>query len=295
MGQDLAQKSPAAQSVFDEVSAALGRDMMALCWTLDAEELRLTQNAQLALFTAGLAAWEALKSQGVQAKAFAGHSVGEYAALVASGALALAEGARLVQTRGELMAAAGSQRPGTMAAVLGLDAEPLAALCREVSTSSDLVVVANDNCPGQVVVSGDVDAVERLSAAAPGAGAKRVLPLKVSGAFHSPLMTEPAAKMGQTVQAAVWGEQHTPVYSNVTAKPIEESAAWPGLLEAQLLNPVRWRELVLAMVQDGVTHFVECGSGDVLTGMLRRIDGGATGLAVQDEASLGNAVTVLNS
>ncbi|MBL8049070.1 MAG: ACP S-malonyltransferase [Chthonomonas sp.] len=295
MARELAEQNAAAAQVFDQVSEATGQDLRQICWELSEDDLRQTQNAQLALFTAGLAGWYALAPSVGKPSAFAGHSVGEYAALVASGALSVAEGAKLVQTRGKLMASAGATRPGGMAAVLGLDSGPLSEVCLATSTEGSVVVVANDNCPGQVVVSGDKDAVGRIEAAAVAAGAKRVLPLNVSGAFHSPLMADPALAMGQAATAANWTAQHTPVYANVTAQAVADSAAWAALLEQQLLNAVRWRESVEAMLAAGITHFAECGGGEVLGGLLRRINKEAVSVAVQDAASLAAAPGILES
>ncbi|MCE9559576.1 MAG: ACP S-malonyltransferase [Armatimonadetes bacterium] len=291
MGQELCASFPAASVVFDRVSGATGIDVRALCFESDAEELRETQNAQLALFTCGLAAWEALRSSvAVVPDAFAGHSIGEYAALVAAGALSLAEGAKLVVRRGELMASAGRDRPGTMAAVLGLDSGPLTNVCEGASDAKSVVVVANDNCPGQVVISGDIEAVKRASEDAITAGAKRVLPLNVSGAFHSPLMRESAAQMGIALAAAQWDAQTSPVVSNVTAEAIDDSSLWAYLLEQQLFSSVRWRESMLGMIDGGFDTFIECGSGEVLCGLLKRISKDVSGMSVQDSASL--AVTV---
>jgi [acyl-carrier-protein] S-malonyltransferase len=259
MGQELFADREEARAVFAAVSAATGLDVAALCFETDEETLRQTQNAQLALFTCGVAAFQSL---GREVEAVAGHSVGEYAALVAAGVLSVEDGARLVRRRGERMATASH---GTMAAILGLDRLALEAIC---TATDGLVVIANDNCPGQLVISGEVDAVAAAGATALAQGAKRVLPLNVSGAFHSPLMAAAAAEFRSAVSALVFHPPVIPVYSNVTSEPASD---WPELLVAQLKSPVRWTESIQHMLRDGVTEFVECGPGDVLKGLIKRI------------------------
>lgn len=287
MGKGLYTTEPAARDVFERVSEAIGRDVAAICFDLDEDQLRHTQNAQIALYTCGVAAWAALAPlvQPERPLLMAGHSVGEYAALVASGYLTVEDGARLVGLRGELMAKAGSSRPGTMAAVMGLERADLEAVCRDASRSG-VVVIANDNCPGQLVVSGDFDAVAAASALASERGARRVLPLNVSGAFHSPLMTETVRELGEALRSTAFVPGQVAVVSNVTARSEPDPAVWPDLLARQLESPVRWTESVLEMRSSGIDVFVECGSGEVLVGLLKRIDKEATGMAIQDAESL---------
>ncbi len=288
MGQDLYSVYPIAKSVFAKVSEATGLDVARLCFESDEETLRQTENAQLALYTCGLAAWFALR-EGLshEVKHFAGHSVGEYAAVVAAGALDVGAGAKLVRRRGEIMARAGQTRPGTMAAILGMERSDLEALCKAVSDKG-VCVVANDNCPGQLVISGDLDAVQAACALAPERGAKRALPLNVAGAFHSPLMDDAAKELAVELHAAGFGQaaQAHAVYANVTAEKVTHAIEWPGLLERQLKCPVQWTECVLTMVGHGVTTMVECGVGEVLCGLLRRIAPEARGLKVVDCATL---------
>lgn len=287
MGSALRAAFPEAETVFTEVSEALGFDVAKLCDDSTEDELRATQNAQVALFTAGVAAYRVLPIGEI----FAGHSVGEYAAIAASGQISVTDGARLVRLRGELMASAGSDRPGTMAAVLGLERDALAAVCKEASTESELVVIANDNCPGQLVISGDVVAVGRASTLATEAGAKRVLPLNVSGAFHSPLMADAARTMGERLHQTTFAAGK-PVVANVTAEINPNPSDWQCLLEAQLLNPVRWTESVQFMLSQGVTTFVEFGVGEVLGGLVRRVSKEVTTAAVFDLESLEKAKSV---
>lgn len=290
MGEDLYLHIPQARQVFDQVEQATGTNVATLCFNADEETLRQTENTQIALYAAGLAAFYALHASlpGLKPVAMAGHSVGEYAALAAAGWLSIEDGARLVAQRGAIMGRAGKERPGTMAAVLGLDQESLSEVLAEITGGT--VVVANDNCPGQLVMSGDFGAVQRASAMASERGAKRVLPLNVSGAFHSPLMQQSAEELAGHLGSIRFEPTGLPVYSNVTAAP---GTDWARLLEEQLRSSVRWRESVANMVAAGVTTFVECGSGEVLTGLLRRISPESTGFRVNDMATLEATVAAL--
>lgn len=281
MGQEIFSNFDVAKEVFATVSDSTGLDLATLCFETDEETLRLTQNAQLALFTTSMAAWEVLKSeQNVSPSFFAGHSVGEYAAVVAAGAISLKDGAKLVQKRGEIMASA---PPGTMAAVLGLDANQLSAALKN---AEGVVVIANDNCPGQLVISGDAQGVESGGKLASEAGAKRVLPLNVSGAFHSPLMAESAKQMGEFLRSFEWQTPHTPVVSNVQATGISDGAVWADLLEKQLQSSVRWTESIQYMLAAGVDTFIECGEGEVLSGLLKRISKEVKSYAFGSSANL---------
>jgi len=291
MGKDLFDSFAEARDVFERVSAATSIDVQKLCFDTEEDVLRQTQNAQIALFTCSVAAWKVLKSQAnLTVTAVAGHSVGEYAALAAADVISIEDGARLVQIRGNLMNESGKVQPGTMAAVLGLSREDLDVACASVE---GVVVVANDNCPGQLVISGEVEAVKLAGEAASAKGAKRVLPLNVSGAFHSPLMEEPAKKMGEALSKVEFKAGSCEVYSNVTSEPVTDASQWPALLEAQLKSPVRWTESTQNMRRDSIDTFIECGVGEVLSGLLRRIDKEATGLKVNDSASLQNTITAL--
>lgn len=291
MGRDLVEAFSEAAEVFDRVSEALHQDLRALCFETDEDTLRQTQNAQLALYTCGVAAYRSLLAKTDAVKAAAGHSVGEYAALAAAGIFSIEQGAKLVQKRGELMAESGVKWPGTMAAVLGLDRDVLEAVCQE---AEGVVVIANDNCPGQLVISGEVEGVKNAGELASAKGAKRVLPLNVSGAFHSPLMEVPAQEMRKALDLATFGGANLTVYCNVTAEPVHEPSEWPDILQRQLRNPVRWTESVQAMIRDGATTFVECGGGDVLSGLLKRIDKSATSARVHDAASLAATLEVIH-
>lgn len=282
MGKALFESSGAAREVFDQVAEATGVDVRSLCFRSDDDTLRQTQNAQLALYTVGLAAFRAIKEAApdLLVKGAAGHSVGEYAALAAAGCLSVGSGARLVKRRGELMAESGRERAGAMAAVLGLSRQAVEDACGGLS---GVCVVANDNCPGQLVVSGDKSAVEACAEPLKAAGAKRVLPLNVSGAFHSPLMKSAAKSLGEVLRQTEFQPGDMPVYSNVTAAPATD---WAALLEAQLRSPVRWTETILKMAHDGFGRFIECGHGSVLAGLVRRTDPGLAVSSVGDPDSL---------
>lgn len=273
MGQDLADAHPAARSVFERVDAALGTPLSQLCFQGPAEELTLTHNAQPALFAHGAAAWAVIAERArPHVRAAAGHSLGEFTAYHAAGALGLEAGARLVRRRGELMLESGQARPGTMAALLGDLTVPVEELCVQASAESGVVVPANYNAPGQVVVSGDVAGVERLMELARSHGARRAVPLSVSGAFHSPLMEPAADGLAAALAAAGLTDPGFPVVSNVTARPVSTAAEATQLLARQLTAPVRWTEVVQELAREHPDAlFVELGPGNVLTGLLKRI------------------------
>jgi [acyl-carrier-protein] S-malonyltransferase len=292
MGKALFDARSEARGVFEAVTQATGIDTAKLCFETDEDTLRQTQNAQLALYTCGMAAWTCLDSHIhgiVTVDAFAGHSVGEYAALAASGSLSLEDGAKLVQRRGEIMARAGEKRPGTMAAVLGLEREAVVTAC---ASARGIAVVANDNCPGQLVISGDIEGVREAGEAAVAAGAKRVLPLNVSGAFHSPLMNDSAEEMRGALDQTKFRSGGR-VFSNVLAQPVIQESRWPDLLEQQLKSLVRWTETVQNMLNEGIDTFIECGAGDVLSGLVKRVSREATTLRVNDLDSLEATVAAI--
>jgi [acyl-carrier-protein] S-malonyltransferase len=293
MGRELAMASPAARASFAEADAALDWPVSTLAWEGPEERLNDTRQAQPCLVATSVACLraldEALTARGeVLAPArVAGHSVGEYAALVAAGVLSLADAVRLVARRGELMADAAID--GGMVAVIGLDRDAVMAVVAAAG-DGDSLVVANDNAPGQVVVSGTRDALERVQAAFRAAGARRVIRLKVSGPFHSPLMADVGRALAAAFGAASWRDARPAVVSNVTARPVTDAGQIRALLERQVSSPVEWVRSVQQMVADGVDTFVECGPGSALSGMVRRIAGGVRTLHVADVASL--AVTV---
>ncbi len=271
MGKDLAQRFPESAQVFERADAALGAPLSGLMWEGPEEELTLTHNAQPAILVHSLAAHAAIAG-GVKPVAAAGHSLGEYAAYASLGALKLEDAVRLVRRRGELMREAGERRPGTMAAVLGLDTAAVERVCGEASRDGSVVVAANLNAPDQTVISGDPDAVERAQGLLKEAGAKRVLPLKVSGAFHSPLMTSARAGLEAALAEAVMTDPPVPVVANASAEPVRDAVTAQRLLAEQLTAPVRWVECMRALKGlAGGARFVEIGPGNVLAGLLKRI------------------------
>lgn len=284
MGSEVYRRSTRARDVFCQVSSVLSRDVAKLCFDSDEEILRYTENAQVALFTVSVATYEAIKEEiSAEPVAMAGHSVGEYSALVNAGWLTLEDGARLVARRGDLMGRAGALRKGAMSAVLGVDAETVRKVCDELSKPGALVTIANDNCPGQIVISGDEKAVELACERLKEQGAKRCIRLNVSGAFHSPLMQEAGEAFRELLVQIEFRTPSPliPVVSNVTAEPIYEASRWQDLLYRQLVSPVRWTESIQKMHVMGINTFVECGSGEVLTGLIKRILPGARALFVK--------------
>lgn len=277
MGKDLAERFPAARAVFEQADEALGFALSALMWDGPAEELTLTSNAQPALLTHSAAVWAVLKEADLDVVCAGGHSLGEFSAYHAAGSMSFADAVRTVRRRGELMLQGGTARPGTMAAVLGLDDDVVEGVCREASSEDSMVVPANFNTPGQVVVSGDVAAVERVAPMLVSAGAKKVQPLTVSGAFHSPLMQVAQDGLRAQLETVDFAAPAYPVISNVTAHPVSDADEAKSLLVDQLTSPVRWTHAVRTMLQMGAERFLEVGTGKVLIGMLKRIDKAAEG------------------
>ena len=277
MGADLYERFPEAAELINEADRHLDLPLMTRMFgdggEPDAEKAALTQTdvTQPALYVHSLAAFAVLRQRGIEPDMAAGHSLGEYSALAAAGALDFLDGLRLVRLRGRLMARAGDERPGTMAAVLGIEPDALEKVCADVSASGEGVVqCANFNAPGQIVISGDNDAVERAGEAAKEAGAKRVVPLPVSGAFHSPLMAYAVAGLADALESATIRAPRFPVYLNVTARPTTDPDEIRRRLLDQLTAPVRWAQTLEAMRADGAERFVEVGAGNVLAGLVKR-------------------------
>ncbi len=272
MAMDLAERFAVARAVFAEADAALSAPLSTLCFEGPAEELTRTHNAQPALLAHGAAVWAVVRERAAaHIAAAAGHSLGEFSAYHAAGALPLADAVRLVRRRGELMYETGVQRPGAMAAVLGELRRPIEDICAEASAAG-VVVPANYNALEQIVISGEVAGVERGMELAKAAGAKRTMRLQVSGAFHSPLMQPAEGGLREALESAAWSGPRWPVYSNVTAAPVTTAADARSLLLRQLTSPVRWVGVIQAMA---TAHpdatFVEMGPGNVLTGLLKRL------------------------
>lgn len=273
MGKDLAEAFPVVRWTFEEADDALGTALSRLCWDGPAEELTLTVNAQPALLVHSIAVWRLLEERQGDAAIAAGHSLGEFSAYVAAGALGFADAVRSVRRRGELMLASGEERPGTMAAVLGLDDAVVESVCEAASAAGDGVVVpANYNAPGQLVISGDVEAVRRAEEPLREAGARRVVPLNVSGAFHSPLMTVAEDGLREQLESVRLADPRIPVVSNVSAEPVARADEARELLVRQLTSPVRWVAVERAMLAHDVAEFWELGPGSVLAGLMKRVD-----------------------
>ncbi len=284
MGRALADAFPEARAVFDEVDAALGEKLSAVMWDGPLETLTLTQNAQPALMAVSLATIRVLEAEAgldlARDAAFvAGHSLGEYSALAAAGTFSIADAARLLRIRGNAMQAATPVGTGAMAAILGLDFEAVVAVAAEAA-QGEVCQAANDNGGGQVVISGHKAAVDRACEIAKGKGAKRAIPLPVSAPFHCALMQPAADAMAEALAKVAVKAPVVPVVANVLAAPISDPPEITRRLVEQVTGTVRWRECVAAMAGAGVTTFYEIGSGKVLTGLVKRIADGASGIAI---------------
>lgn len=280
MGRELAAQFPAARDVFAEADDLLGFALSKLAWEGPEEELTQTNNAQPAILVHSIAVHRVVSEHIGPVAAAAGHSLGELSAYVVAGTMSFADAVRTVRRRGELMLRAGQERPGTMAAILGLDDAAADALCRDATAETGECVPANYNSPGQIVISGDVHAVQRACELAKGAGARRALPLSVSGAFHSPLMAPAIPGFEAQLSTVELHDPKFPVVSNVTAQPVHDAVSARRLLLDQLTSPVRWTACVQTMREMGIATFIELGPGNVLTGLLKRIDREANGRAI---------------
>jgi [acyl-carrier-protein] S-malonyltransferase len=281
MGQEIAAAMPEAMDVFERASEAAGMDLKRLCFEAPEEELVETEVQQPALVTASLAVLAAIRARGVKPDFVVGHSVGEFAALAAAGALRVEEAVVLVRERGLAMAEAARTNPGSMAAILGLEDEAVERICRRILN----VWPANYNCPGQIVVSGEDPAVDEACEAAEEEGARRAVKLRVSGAFHSPLVARAADRLRPALERAKFAEPTAPFMSTVTAR-IETARRMRPLLLEQLTAPVRFTHAAQALVREGVHTFVEVGPGNVLSGLLKRIDRNAKTISVSSPESL---------
>lgn len=294
MGKDLADSERSIGELYAAADEILGLALSRLCWQGPEAELTSTENAQPAILLHSYAVWTLLppevRSRTVVA---AGHSLGEFTAYLIAGTLGFADALRLVRRRGELMAATGGERPGTMAAIIGLETDAAEAVC--ASVRSGTVVAANYNAPGQLVISGDEAAVAEASAAALEAGARRALPLNVSGAFHSPLMETAREGLRAVLDEVDLSDPAFPVVANATAEPVHTAAHARDLLIRQLTSPVRWVESVESMRSLGPNGWLEIGPGRVLSGLLRRIDREQTVLAAGDAAGLQECMEVLGN
>lgn len=275
MGKDLCALSPSAATTFAQADQVIGFPLSRLCFEGPPEPLNDTINTQPAILTVSIAAHRTLEERVGQPAFVAGHSLGEFSALVAAGALTFEEALLLVRERGRLMKEAGEHSPGGMAAVIGLPTAEVEERCANVrGASGGYVGIANDNCPGQVVISGDEETLQTGIEALKAAGARRVIRLAVSIAAHSPLMAQAAAAFRRTLEETTIRSPRMPFVANATARPLTEPDEIRQALGRQLTSPVHWTESVRWMIGQGATRFVEVGPGEVLTGLLRRIDRG---------------------
>ncbi len=276
----------------NEASAITGRDVGALLLDADADTLKDTRNAQLTTFVSSLMVLDAVERLGIEPSFCAGHSLGEYTALTANGALGYDDGVRLVLERGDAMHQAGLESPGAMSAVLGLDDDQVEVACRR---ADDQVWVANFNAPGQVVIAGSPSGIEKASGHAKELGAKRVMTLPVSGAFHTPFMTAARDRLRSAIAAAKPRDADVPIVSNVDALSHQRGDEWASLLSAQLCSPVRWKHCLLELSRLGVAGYVELGPGGVLTGMVKRTIEGSRSLSVSTPDELDDLLTFVSS
>jgi [acyl-carrier-protein] S-malonyltransferase len=283
MGKELYENYEAAKNVLDEANQILDFDLKEMIFNGPEEDLNNTKNTQPAIYTVSAMVKAVLNDNGFQAAAVAGHSLGEYSALQAAGVLSFADGLKLVRRRGELMDQADPDGKGTMAAVIGLADEEVEAVLEEIA---GIVTVANYNSPGQVVISGEVEAVGAAEKKLAEKGAKRVIPLSVSGAFHSPLMEPAKEELKNTIEAVDFNDAQIPLIANVTADYVKNSSEIKAALIKQLNNSVRWAETIERFKKDGYEDYVEVGPGRVLKGLMRRIDRSLNAYNVEDEKSL---------
>jgi len=285
MAQDLFEHSDLVKKVYSSARDILGFDLATICFEGPEEKLKQTVITQPAIFVHSYALTQLLAERGVMPEMTAGHSLGEYTALCAAGSLSFADALRLVKLRGELMQRAGEINEGTMAAIIGMDADVVNDICADAAAEG-VVQVANYNSPGQIVISGSVAGVSRAVELAKERGAKRAVPLVVSGAFHSPLMAYAKEGLKAALEETNVLDARIAVFSNVTAQPVTEAGAIKDLLLKQLTSPVRWAESMTNMVAAGADRFYEVGPGTVLRGLLRRIDRSVTCKAINDLDSL---------
>ncbi|MET3728774.1 [acyl-carrier-protein] S-malonyltransferase [Fictibacillus halophilus] len=292
MGKELVSQEASAKAIFDKADEKLAMKLSDIIFEGPEDVLKRTENTQPALLTMSTAVLELLKQRGIQADYVAGHSLGEYSALVAAGSLSFEDAVYAVRNRGLLMEEAVPAGVGTMAAVIGFDQERLETITNEASSGEESVQIANLNCPGQIVISGTVGGVEKASALAKEEGAK-VIPLQVSGPFHSSLMKPAADKFNEILDRIVINEANTPVIANVTAKAITDRDDIKEKLIEQLYSPVRWEETVRELMDLGVDTFVEIGPGKVLSGLVKKVNRRANVIAVSDLETINMAVEKL--
>jgi len=292
MGKDFYQKYPQVKRIFEKANEELNIDLTRICFEGGKELLESTANTQIAVFVVSFASFEVLRNEGVNPDVLGGHSLGEYTALVVSGSLDFLDGLRLVYKRGEFMEEAAQKRPGSMVAIIGLDKEEIAKILRKVE-GLGIVVAANFNCPGQIVISGEIETVERVRELAGKAGARKVIPLKVMGAFHSLLMKEAQMRLKKEIEKTKFKVPRIPFIANVNANFIEEPQEIKESLIRQIVSPVLWEDSIRKMAEWGVDAFVEVGPGKVLSGLIRRTLGQKLILNIEDQKSLCKSLKIL--
>lgn len=285
MGQEFVTNESTSKEFYDQADRILGFDLSKLMLEGPQEELTLTYNAQPALVTTGVMIAEKLKQAGIKPDFTAGHSLGEYAALVTSGVMSFSDGVQAVHNRGIYMNEAVPAGEGAMAAILGLDRDALKQVTDEVSANGEVVQLANLNCPGQIVISGTAKGVEEASVKAKEAGAKRAIPLVVSGPFHSELMRPAASKLQAMLSTIDMHDADVPVIANVNAQPVTSKETIPNQLVEQLYSPVLWEDSVRTLLAEGVDVVIECGPGKVLCGLVKKVDRKVKTYCVYDEAT----------
>lgn len=293
MGKELYDNNEACRSIYDQAEKIVDWDLKEICFEDKQGVMEKTRYTQALLFTTNYAIWQAIKSKGITADAVVGFSLGEYDAIAASGAMTFEETLRIVEKRAAYMNACSEANPGKMAAVIGLDNELIASICKEVSQEIGGVLgIANDNCPGQVTISGDANCVELAAERLKASGAKRVQILKVSGAFHSPLMKEAAQNLEKAVSEVEFSTPNIPVVSNVTANFMSKEEIKANI-PLQVINGVRFRESIMYLLEQGIDTFIEVGPKRTLSNLVKRITKEATILNVEDLASLNQVIDVL--
>lgn len=286
MGKDLYEKYDAVQAIFQSADEALGFSITDLCFNGPEEELKKTYNTQPAILTVSVACYEVLKLHGIKPDIVAGHSLGEYSALVAAGSLAFRDAVQLVRKRGQFMQAAVPLGEGSMAAIMGLDRAKVVEICQQVEAEGGAVQAVNFNCPGQIVIAGTTQAVEKANELLKAAGAKRAILLPVSAPFHSTLMQPAAQKLSTELEKVNIKEAAIPVVANVDGNPVTQGGAIKASLVKQAASPVLWEDCVAQIAGQGVTTFIEVGPGKVLTGFTKKIAKEMETLNIEDTASL---------
>lgn len=289
MGKDLFEEFPLARERYGQAGDILGFNLAKVSLEGPGEKLMQTRFTQPAIYVHSYIVYELLSQAGILPDMVAGHSLGEYSALAAGGAVSYEQGLNLVKLRGELMQKAGDSMPGAMAAIIGLEDSDVESICADAARAG-IVGIANYNCPGQTVISGSVEGVDKAVELAGKAGAKRAIKLNVSGAFHSPLMESAIGQFKQALNETDFRTPKVPVYFNVTAQPVSTTVEIRDLLSRQLLSPVQWTATIRNMIKDGGSEFLEIGPGNVLSGLLRRIEKAVPGISVGTSQQVGELI-----